>query len=129
MVLNNVQLIGRLANDVDLQYTNGGRAVANFTLAVNRPFGNKENNADFIRVVLWDRQAENVNNYCKKGSQIAVVGRINTGKYNDKETGKTVYTTDVSANYVQFLNIKNDNNNKQQEENTNEPANQDFHPF
>src|SRR5690625_4555276 len=106
--LNRTVLVGRLTNDVDLRYTSNGKAVGNFILAVNRPFKNAqgEQEADFIRCQAWGKQAENLANYMKKGSQIGIDGRIQTGSYQDKD-GKTVYTTDVVADNVQFLESRN----------------------
>lgn len=101
--MNNVILIGRITADPELGYTQSQKAMCRFTLAVDRA----KEGADFIRIVVWDRQAENVNRYLHKGSKCAVNGRIQTGSYKDKD-GKTVYTTDVVANIVEFLDSKND---------------------
>ncbi len=102
--MNSVVLIGRLTKDPVLRYTpNDNRAVADFTLAINRAF--KKDEADFIRIVVWGKQAENVANYLKKGSQCAVHGSIQTGSYTDKN-GVTRYTTDIVANQVEFLSKK-----------------------
>ena len=100
--MNNVVLIGRLTNDPELAYGGQNRdiAVCRFTLAVDRPTQDKA--ADFIRIVVFRKQAETANQYLAKGRQCAVEGRIQTGSYKDRE-GKTVYTTDVVANRVQFL--------------------------
>ena len=108
LIMNNVQLIGRMTKDVDMKYTPNGVAVANFTLAVNRPFLNKENTreADFIRVQVWRKPAENTAQYCKKGSQVAVTGRIQTRSFEGQD-GKQVYVTEVVADNVQFLDTRN----------------------
>ena len=100
--MNNVVLIGRLTKDPELSYggQNSDIAVCRFTLAVDRP--TQDNAADFIRIVVFRKQAENAHKYLAKGRQCAVEGRIQTGSYKDRE-GKTVYTTDVVANRVQFL--------------------------
>lgn len=101
--MNSVTLIGRLTKDVELKYTGNQTSAAHFTLAVNRPQAqNSENSADFIRITVFGKQAENCNRYLSKGRQAAISGRIQTGSYKDKE-GKTVYTTDVIANNVEFL--------------------------
>ena len=100
--MNNVILIGRITADPELGYTQSQKAMCRFTLAVDRA----KEGADFIRIIVWDRQAENVNRYLHKGSKCAVNGRIQTGSYKDKD-GKTVYTTDVVANNVEFLDSKN----------------------
>jgi len=103
--LNNTTLLGRLTKDVDLRYTQTGTAVGNFTLAVNRPFKNKETNeyeADFIRCVVCGKTAETIANHVKKGHQLAVEGRIQTGSYENKE-GERVYKTDVVVNGFTFV--------------------------
>ena len=104
--MNNVVLIGRLTKDPELAYggQNSDIAVCRFTLAVDRPTQDKA--ADFIRIVAFRKQAENAKQYLAKGRQCAVEGRIQTGSYKDRE-GKTVYTTDVVANRVEFLTKPN----------------------
>ena len=104
--MNNVVLIGRLTKDPELAYGGQNRdiAVCRFTLAVDRPTQDKA--ADFIRIVVFRKQAENAKQYLAKGRQCAVEGRIQTGSYKDRE-GKTVYTTDVVANRVEFLTKPN----------------------
>ena len=99
--MNQVVLIGRLCADPELRYTNNGTAVANFTLAVDRRFS-KEKQADFINIVAWKAQAENCAKYIAKGSQVAVEGRIQTRKYQDRE-GNNRTAFEVVANSVQFL--------------------------
>ena len=106
-MINRVVLVGRLTKDVELRYTPSGVAVAKFTLAVNRPFSNAsgEKEADFINVTVWRKPAENSANYLKKGSLAGVEGRIQTGNYEGAD-GKKVYTTEVVADSVQFLEPK-----------------------
>jgi single-strand DNA-binding protein len=105
--MNSVILIGRITAKPELAYTQNQKARCTFTLAVDRPSKNDERQADFIRIVAWDRQAENIGRYLYKGSKCAVSGRIQTGSYKDKD-GKTVYTTDVIANHVEFLDSKSE---------------------
>lgn len=102
--MNNVVLIGRLTKDPELNYTpNTQTANTRFTIAVDRPKKNgQDQGADFIRIVVWGKQAETCSRYLAKGRQIAVQGRIETGSYKSKE-GVTVYTTDVVAERVEFL--------------------------
>ena len=104
--MNEVVLIGRLARDPEIRYTNSQMAVCHFTLAVDRPFSRNRQEgaqtADFIRITVFDRQAENCGRYLTKGSQAAVQGRIQTGSYVNRD-GQTVYTTDVVSNRVEFL--------------------------
>ena len=109
MMINNVSLVGRLTKDPELRYTQTGVAVARFTLAVNRAFSNQqgEKDADFITCVAWRKTAESLANFMRKGSQVGVTGRIQTGSYDDKD-GKRVYTTEVVANEIAFLEPKSE---------------------
>lgn len=102
--MNQVILIGRLTRDPELVYTPGNQtAVTHFSIAVDRPgTQGREKQADFIRITTFGKQAENCDRYLHKGKQVAVNGRIQTGSYKNKE-GQTVYTTDVIANNVEFL--------------------------
>lgn len=132
--MNRVVLIGRLTRDPELRYTQSGTACCQITLAVNRPKQkDKEQEADFINVVVWDKQAENLAKYKTKGSQIAVEGSIRTRTYEDDEK-KKVYVTEVLALNVMYLDSKKDNKetqedstNEQQE--TTEPVNDPFAEF
>src|SRR5690606_37455282 len=112
-MLNRVVLVGRLTRDPELRYTPNGVAVANFTVAVNRPFRNQqgEQEADFINCVTWRKQAENLANYMRKGSLIGVDGRIQTRSYENQE-GRRVWVTEVLAESIQFLEYKKDNKNE-----------------
>jgi single-strand DNA-binding protein len=103
--MNLVILTGNLVRDPEKTYTSSNMAVTKFTVAVNR-FTRKEGSqdADFIRVTAFDKQAELVEKYMRKGSKIGIEGRLQTGSY-EKE-GKTVYTTDIIANRVEFLDRK-----------------------
>lgn len=109
-MLNRVVLVGRLTKDPDLRYTASGIAVANFTVAVNRPFSNQQGDreADFINCVIWRKPAENLANYMSKGSMVGVDGRIQTRSF-DGQDGKRVFMTEVVADSVQFLESKNSN--------------------
>lgn len=100
--MNSVILIGRLTKKPELEYTAGNTPVTKFTIAVDRD--KKDEDADFIRITVFGRQAENVCRFMDKGRQISVMGRIQTGSY--QKDGKTVYTTDVIANRVEFLGGK-----------------------
>jgi len=105
--MNKVFLIGRLTRDPELRYTSSNLPVATFSLAVNRNFTGQsgEREADFINIVVWRKQAENVKNYLTQGSQVAVDGRIQTRTY-DGEDGKKRYITEVVADNVEFLGSK-----------------------
>ena len=102
--MNSVQLIGRLVRDPDVRYTAGSQmAVASFTIAIDRPTrAGEEKKADFPRITVFGRQAETCEKYLAKGRKVAIEGRIQTGSYQNKN-GDTVYTTDVIANRVEFL--------------------------
>ena len=97
---NCVFLIGRLTRDPQVRYTSGtNMAVADFTLAIDRP--TKEKATDYPRVKVFGKQAENVEKYIHKGDMLGVTGSIATGSY--EKDGKTVYYTEVNANRVEFI--------------------------
>ena len=104
--MNRVELVGRLTKDPELRYTSSNIASVRFTLAVNRPFQgqNGERETDFISCVAWRNQAENIKKYVSKGSLVSVEGRIQTGSY--EKDGQRIYTTDVVADNVTFLESK-----------------------
>lgn len=103
-MINRVVLVGRLTKDPELRYTPNGIASCRFTVAVNRTFANEqgERDADFISCVAWRKQAENLANYQRKGALIGLEGRIQTGSY-EGQNGQRVFTTDVVADSIQFL--------------------------
>ena len=103
-MINNVVLVGRMTRDAELRYTPQNQAVATFTLAVNRNIKNQsgEREADFINVVIWRQQAENLANWAKKGAQIGITGRIQTRNYENQQ-GQRVYVTEVVADSFQLL--------------------------
>ncbi len=102
--MNSVVLIGRLTRDPELRYTAGTQmAVATFTLAIDRPVrAGGERQTDFPRVTVFGKQAENCEKFLAKGRLVGVQGRLQTGSYTNKD-GATVYTTDVVADRVEFL--------------------------
>lgn len=103
-MLNKIVLIGRLTRDIELRFTpQNNKAVANFTLAVDRPYANEngERGADFIPIVVWGKLAENCANYIGKGRLVAVSGRIQTRSY-EGQNGKR-HVTEIIADEVQFL--------------------------
>ncbi len=112
--MNKAILIGRLTKDPELRHTTGGRSVCQITVAITRTFTNQngEREADFINVVTWDKQAENIAKYMTKGRLVAVEGRIQTRNYDDKD-GKKVYVTEIIAQNVQFLESKGSSTNNQ----------------
>ncbi|MCL4897927.1 single-stranded DNA-binding protein [Streptococcus suis] len=103
-MINNVVLVGRMTRDAELRYTPSNQAVATFTLAVNRNFKNQsgEREADFINVVIWRQQAENLANWAKKGALVGITGRIQTRNYENQQ-GQRVYVTEVVAENFQLL--------------------------
>lgn len=109
-MINRVVLVGRITKDLDLKYSSTGTAILSFSIAVNRTFTNQqgEREADFPNIVCFKRQAENVANFCKRGSLVGIDGRLQTRTY-DGQNGK-VYVTEVVADSVQFLDSKGDNN-------------------
>lgn len=104
--MNSIILIGRLTKKPELKYTPNGNAVANFTLAVNRPFAKDgEQKADFINIQAWRKTAENCAEYLDKGSQAAVMGRLQVRTY-DGDDGQRRWVTEVVADNVKFLDSK-----------------------
>lgn len=105
--MNKAILIGRLTKDAELRYTQSNIACATFDLAINN--GKNENGedrkADFIRCVIWEKQAENMAKYTHKGSQVAIEGSIKTDSYDD-EQGNKKYRTYVLARRIMFLDSK-----------------------
>ena len=108
--MNKVILMGRLTRDPEVRYTSTNNTlVATFTLAVNRRFARQgeERSADFINIVAWDKTGEFCSKYFKKGQQVAVIGRIQTRNYDDKD-GKKIYVTEVVAEETYFADSRRD---------------------
>ena len=105
--MNKVELVGRLTAKPELRYTSSNMAYARFSIAINRTYANAqgERGTDFINVVVWGKQAENVANYLDKGRLVAVEGSIQTGSYTDKDGNKRT-SFDVRANNVEFLSTR-----------------------
>lgn len=105
--MNIAVLQGRLTKDVEVRYTDTGKVIANFTLAVNRPFADKDGQreADFIPVVLWNKTAEAAGNNVHKGDRLAVIGRIQVRNYTDKNGAKR-YVTEVVGDKIEFIEPK-----------------------
>lgn len=115
--MNKVELLGRLTKDPDVKYTQGEKSmcIARYTMAVNRRFKSGDQSADFINCVAFGKQGEFVEKYLKKGMQIAVCGRIQTGSYTNKD-GQKVYTTDVVVEEHEFTGTKKENEQATQSE-------------
>ena len=114
--MNRIFLVGRLARDPDLRYVSSGQPVANFTLAVDRPFknGQGEQETDFIGIVAWRKSAELVTQHLSKGRLVAVEGRLQIRSYEARDgTGRKV--AEVVADRIQFLDRKNGTTTKAQD--------------
>lgn len=112
--MNLVMLIGRLTRDPELKYLQGsGTPVANFSVAVDREFTGKDGKkeVDFIDIQVWGKSAENCSNYISKGSKVAIQGSLRIDTYQNQE-GENRKITKVNAVRVQFLDSKNNNNEK-----------------
>ena len=111
-MINQTVLVGRITRDPELKRTQSNISYVRFTLAVNRSFKDEsgETQADFISCIAWRAQAENLARFMKQGSQIGLVGRIQTGSY-ESDKG-TIYTTDIVADNIQFLESKPKQDNK-----------------
>lgn len=103
--MNKVILMGRLTKDPDVRNTPDGKSVARYTLAVDRKFSKEDQKADFIQCVCWEKKAQFADQYLRKGTKVVVCGRIQTGKYTNKD-GQTVYTTDVVVEDQEFAESK-----------------------
>jgi single-strand DNA-binding protein len=104
--VNKVILVGNLGRDPELRYTQGGQAVANFTLATNEKWSDKQGNAqertEWHRIVVWGKQGENCAQYLQKGRSCYIEGRLQTREWEDKDGNKRT-TTEINAQTVQFL--------------------------
>ena len=107
--MNKVFLIGNLTRDPELSTTNSGISVCRISIAVSRRFANADGSreTDFFNVVAWRAIAENCAKYLKKGSKIAVMGSIQNHSY-DAQDGSKRYTTDITAEEIEFLSTKGD---------------------
>jgi single-strand DNA-binding protein len=123
MDINNVMLVGRITKELELKQV-GEKNLLKFSIACNRM---KKDEADFINCVAWEKTAEIISKFCSKGSKVGIVGRIQTGSYDDKE-GKKVYTTDIVVQQVQFLDSKKKDGANDNTENTDNVSDDEF-PF
>ena len=113
--MNRVSLVGRLTNKPELRYTSSNLPFVRFSVAINRTYSNQQGQreTDFINIVAWRKQAENICNFLDKGSLVSVDGRLQSGSYDDKDGNKR-YTTDIVADSVQFLESKSQSQNREQ---------------
>ncbi len=119
--MNRVTEVGRMTKDADLRYTANGTAVANFTIAVDNP--HKKDETFFFNCVAWRKQAENLANYMRKGSQIGVDGHLQSRSFDNSE-GKRVFVTEIVADYIQFLESKGDKQSQSNNQQSNGQQNQ-----
>mgnify|MGYP001013167708 CR=1 FL=1 len=129
-MINNVVLIGRLTRDVELRYTPSNIVVATFNLAVNRNFKNQdgEREADFINCMMWQKSAENLANWTRKGMLIGITGRIQTRSYENQQ-GQRVYVTEVVADSFQILEKRDNSANQSSMDSQMPPFSDDDLPF
>ena len=106
---NHIELLGRLTKDPEIRYTPSQKVVAQFTLAVDRPFKaeNGQKEADFIPCVAWGKSAELIGNSCAKGHRLFVEGRLQIRNYEGKD-GTKRYVAEVIANSFEFIERKSD---------------------
>ncbi|WP_037325072.1 single-stranded DNA-binding protein [Anaerovibrio sp. RM50] len=125
--MNKVTLHGRLARDPEVRYTTSGKAVASVSIAVNRR-GKEHDKADFIPLIFWDKLAENVGNFCGKGKELLVEGRIQVRSY-DAQDGSKKYVTEVVVNEMEFCGTKNDAGSQNNSSHDNSTGNNVNEPF
>lgn len=118
-MINTVSLTGRLTNDINVRETKNSQ-VGNFTIAVQRNFGEKE--ADFIQVTVFNKVAENMKKFTSKGDLVGVVGRLQTSNY--EKDGQTIYVTQVVSNDITFLETKNSKDTTSEEVTEESPTNE-----
>lgn len=113
--MNSIVLLGRLTRDPEVRYTQTGKVVCQFTLAVDRPFTNQggQREADFIPIILWGKQAETAGNSFAKGHRVLVEGRLQIRSYDAKDGSKR-YATEVIASHFEFIERKADVQSQQQ---------------
>lgn len=117
--MNRIILLGRLTKEPEVRYTNTGKVVASFTMAVDRPFTGQDGKreADFIPVVIWGKPAETIGNYVQKGHRVLVEGRLQIRSYDGKD-GQKRWITEVIADRFEFIEKAGDKAAKPQASNT-----------
>jgi len=125
--VNRVELVGRITAKPELRYTSSNLPFSRFSVAINRTFNNAqgERETDFINIVVWRKQAENVCNFLDKGSLVSIEGRLQTNNYTDKDGNKR-YTMEVVADSVQFLESKGQRQANMSFNDANEPSPYDY---
>lgn len=122
--MNQVTLIGRLTKVPELKYTQGGKAFCNFTIAVPREFNREE--TDFIGCVAWEKRAETIAEYIKKGQRVAIQGRLNVRNY--EQNGEKKWITEVIVEKFEFIETSKESNFIGKKEEIDEDNADDF-PF
>lgn len=124
-MINRYVAVGRLTKDPELRRTASGKAVTTFTLAINRAYqSNDGQQADYISCVTWNKVAENVAQYCSKGSLVGIEGRLRSRSY-DNSQGQRVYVTEVICDSVQFIDTRNRDNQQNVQQNSQPQIQQD----
>ncbi len=113
--MNIVTLLGRMVKDPELKYTQSGKAFCKFSLAVTREFNREE--ADFINCIAWDKRAETIAEYLRKGRRLAIQGRLNVRNY--EQDGQTKWITEVIVDKFEFVDSSNEDNSQKSNSNTN----------
>lgn len=109
--MNSINLTGNICNDVELKQTNNGKAVMQFNLAVKRPFA--KDTTDFIPVVVWEQSAEYLSRYARKGTKVAISGKLTSRNYEDKNGNKRT-AFEVIADAVEICESASKNDPEQQ---------------
>ena len=131
MALNKFMGIGNLCQDIELKSTPSGANVVNNSIAINEKYkdkqGNQQESVQFINLVFWNKQAELISTYCRKGSKIFIEGQLQTRKWEDKD-GNDRYTTEINVRSLEFLDSKSSSDQQQQpqaQDQSTQPSQQD----
>lgn len=123
--VNKVILVGNVGQDPDIRYTAAGKAVAKLSLATNERFKNRsgewEERTEWHSVVAWQRLAEIVGEYVGKGSRVYIEGRLQTSRWEDRQSGETKYRTEIVAREIVLLGSKQGDNGEHSESGGAEP--------
>ena len=106
MQINTVSLVGRLGQDPEIKYFESGKVVTKFSIAVNNPF--KKDSPDWFDIEVWGKTAEVAGQYCKKGSQVGIVGHVDLDRWNDRSNGALRSKTKIVADNLYLLDSKKD---------------------
>lgn len=112
--MNKVYIIGRLTKDPELRYTSNDKAVSSYTVALNDGYGEKQETI-FVNITTWNKSAEFVSKYFKKGQQIAIIGRLVNNDYTDKN-GNNIHTLNVVSEEIEFVGDKKESGEDKKEE-------------